>query len=119
MHLTSSRVGGIGIINRSHFSVINKTTVSSCLEMTITGCFFMFFTPQNFPRFILVIIRPLSKFVISLIIILNTKYLSRQEVDHTFITRYKSIIDFTNLLINKPLKGITFCDITYNIPKHV
>ena len=93
--LTSSWVGGIRIINKSHFNVINKTTVSSCLEMSITGCLFMFFTPQDFPRFILVIIPPLLKFVISMIIIFNTIYLARQEVHQTFITRYKSIIKKT------------------------
>ena len=42
--LTSSRVRGIGLINKSYFSVINKTTVASGLEVSKKVCLFMIFT---------------------------------------------------------------------------
>ena len=41
----SSRVRGIRLIHKSYFSVINKTTVASCLKMSKKACLFMIFTP--------------------------------------------------------------------------
>ena len=40
--LTSS---GICLINKYYFSVINKTIVASCLEVSKKACLFMIFTP--------------------------------------------------------------------------
>ena len=68
-------------------------------------------TPQTFLIVILIIIPPVSEFVIVLTVILHTMYLSRQEVDQTFVTTCKSMIDFINLLINKRYKCVSF----YNI----
>ena len=105
--LTSSRVRGIPLINKSYFSVINTTTVASCLKVSKKPCLFMIFTPQTFLIVILIIILPVSEFIVSLIVILHTTYLPRQEVDQTFVTTCKSMIDFVNLLINKRLKCLS------------
>ena len=102
--LSSSRARGIRLINKSYFSLIDKSTVASCLEVSKKTCLFINFTPYTFPIVILIIIAPVSEFVISLTVILYTTYLTQQEVDQTFITTCKSMIDFVNLLINKRLK---------------
>ena len=113
--LTSNRVRGIRLINKSYFSVINKTTVASCLKMSKKACLFMIFTPQTFPTVILIIIPPVSELIVSLTVILHTTYLTRQEVDQTFVTTCKSMIDFVNLLINKRLKCLSFYNIFANL----
>ena len=43
--LTSIWVRGIRLITKSYFSVINKTTVTSCLEVSKKACLFMILTP--------------------------------------------------------------------------
>ena len=107
--LTSSRVRGI------HLSVINKTIAASCLKMSKKACLFMIFIPQTFPFVILIIIPPLSEFIVGLTSILHTIYLTRQEVDQTFVTTCKSMIDFVNLFINKRLKCLSFYNICANL----
>ena len=42
--LTSSKVRVSRFINKSYFSVINKTTKASCLEVSKKSCLFMTFT---------------------------------------------------------------------------
>ena len=113
--LTSIRVRGIRLINKSYFSVINKTTVTSCLEVSKKACLFMILTPQIFPIVILIIIPPASEFIVSLTVILHTTYLTWQEVDQAFVTTHKSMIDFVNLLINKRLKCLSFYNIFANL----
>ena len=58
----------------------------------------MFFASQTFRIVILVVILLLLKSVISLAIILYTTYVTRQEVNQTFIAICKSVIDFINIL---------------------
>ena len=71
----------------------------------------MLFTPQTFLIVILVFISTVSKLVFSLIVILHTIYIVRQEVDQAFIVTYKFFTYFANLLTNKQLKYFTF----YNV----
>ena len=113
--LTPSRVRGIRLINKSYFSVINKTTVASCLKVSKKAYLFMIFTPKIFPIVILIIIPPVSEFIVSLTVIQHTTYLTRQEVDQTFVTTFKSMIDSVNLLINKRLKCVRFYNIFANL----
>ena len=113
--LTSSRKTGICLINKSYFNVIYKTTVLSCLEVSKKACLFMTFTPSTFPIDILIIIPPVPEFIVSLTVIFYTTYLTRQEVDETFVITCKSMIDFVNLLINKRLKCLSFYDIFANL----
>ena len=114
--LTSVRVTGIRLINKSYFSVINKTTVASCLEVSKKACLLMIFIPQTFLIVILIIISPVSELTVNLNIILHTTYLTRQEVHQTFVTTCKSMIGFVNL-INKRLKCLSLtecsCHVTY------
>lgn len=98
-------------INKVSLNVITKATVSRYLEMTIKPCLFMLFTPQTFLIVILVFISTVSKLVFSLIVILHTIYIVRQEVDQAFIVTYKFFTYFANLLTNKQLKYFTF----YNV----
>ena len=103
---------------KSYFSVFDKTTVASCLGVSKNTCLFIIFTPQTFPIIILIIITPVSEFVISLTVILHTTYLTRQEVDQTFITTCKSMLDFINLLMNKRLKYLNFYNFFENFSKN-
>ena len=112
---TSSKIRGVGLINKSYFSFINKTTVASFMEVSKKARLFIIFTPQTSPIVILIIIPPVSEFIVSLTVILHTTYLTRQEVDQTFDTTCKSLIDFVNLLINKRLKCLSFCNIFANL----
>ena len=113
--LTYSRVRGIRLISKSYFSVINKTTAASYLKMSKKASLFMIFTPQTFSIVILIVIPPVSEFIASLIVILHTTYLTREEVDQTFVTTCKFMIDFVNLLINKILKCPSFYNIFANL----
>ena len=74
-------------------------------------CLHRFFASQTFPIVLLVIIPSVSKFVISLTVMLHIAYLTRQEAGQAFIPSCKSMIDFVNLLVNKRLKFVSF----YNI----
>ena len=87
---------------------MGKTTVTSCLEVSKKACAFMIFTLQSFAIVILIMIPPVSEFVNSSTVILCTMYLTRQEVAQIFITTFKSMINFINLLINKRLKCVSF-----------
>ena len=69
---------------------------------------FMFFTPQTFQTVILVIIPPVSILFISLTVVLLTIYVTRQEVNQTFITTCKAMIDLLKLLTNKRLNCVSF-----------
>ena len=100
---------------KSYFSVINKTTVASYLEVSKKAYLFMIFTPYAFPIVILIVIPPASEFIVSLTIILHTTYLTRQEVHQTFDNTCKSMIDSVNLLINKRLKCFSFYNIFANL----
>ena len=111
---TSSRVRGIRLISKSYFSVIDNTTVANCLEVSKKACLFMIFTLQDFPIVMLIIIPPVSAFLISLTVVLRTRCLTRQEVDQAFITTCKSMINFVNL-ISKTLKGVSFYNIFANL----
>ena len=113
--LASSSVRRIRIINKYYFSVINKTTLTTCSKMGKKACLFMIFTSQTFPIVILIIIPPVSEFIVSLTVILHTTYLTRKEVDKTFVTTCKSMIDFVNLFINKRLKCLSFYNIFPNL----
>ena len=77
----SSRVRGIRLMNKSYFSVINKSTVASCLEARKKACLFMVFPSYTFPIVIPIIIQTVSEFIVSLTVTLHTTYLARQEVD--------------------------------------
>ena len=79
--LTSIGVTGIRIINKFDFNVISKTIMTNCLEVSIKACLFMILIPETFPIIILIIIPPVSEFIISWTIILYTTYLTRQKVD--------------------------------------
>ena len=111
---TSSRVRGIRLISKSYFSVIDNTTVANCLEVSKKACLFMIFALQDFPIVMLIIIPPVSAFLISLTVVLRTTCLTRQEVDQAFITTCKSMINFVNL-ISKTLKGVSFYNIFANL----
>ena len=71
--LTSVSIRGIRLINKSYFSVSKK------------ACLFMIFTQDTFPIVILIIISPVSGFVISLNIILHTTYLTWKKVGQKII----------------------------------
>ena len=66
----------------------------------------MIFTP--FLIVILIIIPSVSELIVNLIVVLHTTYLTRQGVDHIFVTTCKSMIDFVNLLINKRWRCLSF-----------
>ena len=85
--LTPVSIRGIRLTNQSYFSVIGKTTMASCLEVSKKVCLFMLFTLDTFPIVILIIIPPVSEFVISLNIILHTTYLALQKVGQKIIAR--------------------------------
>ena len=115
---TSGRVRGICLFNKSYFSVIDKTTVATCLEASKNASLFMLFTFQTFRIVILVIVTPIPEFVISFTVNLHTTYLTQQEVDQTFIATCKSMIDFVNLFVNKQLKCVSFYNNFANLPTH-
>ena len=77
----------------------------------------MIYTPQTFPIFILIIIPPVSKFVIILTVTLHTTYLTQQEVVQIFIIACISMIVPVNLLINKRLKCVSFYNNFENLAK--
>ena len=73
---TSSSVRGIPLINKSYFSVTNKTTVASCLKMSKKACLLMICIPKTFPIVILIIIPPVSEFIVGVTVVLHTTYLT-------------------------------------------
>ena len=110
----SSMVREIRLINKSCSSVIDKTSVAGCLEVR-KKALLMIFTPGTFLIVILIIIPPVSEFVMCLTVTFHITYLTRQKVDQTFITTCKSKIDFINVLINKKLKCVSFYNIFANL----
>ena len=85
-------------------------------KVSKNACLFMIFAPYTFPIVIFIIIPPISEFVIILTAILHTTQLKRQELVQTFITTYKSTIDFINLVVNKGLKCVCFYNIFAELP---
>ena len=112
--ITSSRVRGIGLINKSYFSVLSVSCPlwPAVWKWAKKPASLWSYT---FPIVILIIIPPVSEFIVSLTVILHTTYLTWQEVDQTFVTTCKSMIDFVNLLINKRLKCLSFYNIFANL----
>ena len=61
--LTPCKIGGVGLISKSYFSLINKPiVVSSFLKISKKACFFMFSFPQTFSIVIFIIIPPVRQF---------------------------------------------------------
>ena len=74
--LTSSTVRGIHLINKSYVTVINKITVASCLKVSKKSFLFLIFTPYTFLIVIIIVIEPVSEFIVSLTNILHNTYLT-------------------------------------------
>ena len=80
------------------FHVINITSLTSSLEMSKKVCLRRFLTSQTLPIVFRVTIPSVSKFVISLTVMLHIAYLTRQEAEQAFIPTCKSMIDLANLV---------------------
>ena len=110
----SSMVREIRLINKSVLSIVPVSLIRP-LWPAVWKCAKKAFTPGTFLIVILIIIPPVSEFVMCLTVTLHITYLTRQKVDQTFITTCKSKIDFINVLINKTLKCASFYNIFANL----
>ena len=112
--ITSSKVRGIHLISKFYFSIIIKTTMVSCLQVSQKACLLMIFFFRLFHLLSLQLFHLYLNLTLVYAFYCNL-YPRRQEVDQTFITTSQSLIDFVNLIINKRLKYVRF----YNIFAHL
>ena len=112
--ITSSKVRGMHLIKKSCSSIIIKTTMVSCLEVSQKACLLMIFFLRLFRLLSLQLFHLYLNLTLVCAFYCNL-YPRRQEVDQTFIATCKSMIDFVNLIIDKRLKYVSF----YNIFAHL
>ena len=107
--LTSSRVRAIGLINILSVSLIKPLWPAVWKWAKKPAC--LWSSPLRLFQLsivILIIIPPVSEFIVSLMVILHTTYRTRQKVDQTSVTTCKSMIDFVNPLRLKCLSFYNF-----------